>query len=150
MIYHKMPWAEDYPKERIKLALQFLSQSDLAALVPGSVIPIDGTNVYAQVQEYTTGDADLLRFETHDVYFDVHYLVRGTEFFGCLPRGDLQASTAYDAVNDITFYDEPLLAGKILLREGEWVIVSPAEAHKPRCIANKAELVKKIVIKVKA
>ena len=48
--------------------------------------PIDGEEVFANVQTYTTlPDADA-PFESHEKYFDLQFVVSGEERFGYAPR----------------------------------------------------------------
>ena len=54
----------DYLSEKFKKAFTFLRDTDLAALPVGNV-PIDGNEVYANVQSYSTMDAADCPFESH-------------------------------------------------------------------------------------
>ncbi|MEG0804388.1 MAG: YhcH/YjgK/YiaL family protein, partial [Pygmaiobacter sp.] len=132
----------------LQKALQFLSQANLAQLKPGRYA-IDGDAVYASVQLYQTGFADENRYESHRNYIDVQYVISGEEQIGCAALAEMPKG-AYDAANDITYYqDPPVEAQKMLcLRAGELVILPPQIAHKPCCIAKKAQPVKKVVVKV--
>jgi YhcH/YjgK/YiaL family protein len=143
---------EPYPLERLDKALGFLAKTDFLSLSPGSVIPIDGDNIFMQVQEYSTQDPAGFRFETHDNYYDIQYVVKGMEYIEYLPRNLLSVPEAYDPVNDITFYNDMVsLSGRILLRAGDFTVISPFMGHKPRCRAgDESETVRKIVIKVRS
>ena len=57
----------DYLSEKFKKAFTFLRDTDLAALPVGNV-PIDGNEVYANVQSYSTMDAADCPFESHKEY----------------------------------------------------------------------------------
>ena len=78
----------DYLSEKFKKAFTFLRDTDLAALPVGNV-PIDGNEVYANVQSYSTMDAADCPFESHKEYFDVQYVVEGEECFGYEPVENL-------------------------------------------------------------
>ena len=127
-------------------ALAFLHRPDLADLPEGWIELGDG--VRASVQHYTTMAAETLDFETHEKFFDVQYLIEGVELIGVVGREGLVEKTPYDSTNDVTFYEEPVLSGAVLLRAGDYVILAPEDAHKPRCLAGEAMPVKKIVLKV--
>jgi YhcH/YjgK/YiaL family protein len=137
------------PGERMDRALRFLKEIRLLSLTPGTDIPIDGDAVFARVQVYTTLDPGLVRYETHDRYYDLHYVTEGREYFYCAKRRGLVPAAGYDQDGDITFYNDPLHGGRILLQRGDLVVVSPAEAHKSRCAVENPGIVKKIVIKVR-
>lgn len=141
----------DYLSEKFQKAYAFLSRADLAALEPGNHT-IDGQDIYANVQHYTTIPAAEAAFESHDQYFDIQFMLEGEELFGYIPRAQLhQAAMPYDPQRDLTFYAEPAegQACYLLLRQGDLAIVPPEDAHKPRCMAGTAKPVKKIVVKVR-
>lgn len=131
---------------KIQTALNFLHRDDLADL-PEGWIELDN-GVRASVQHYRTMAAETLDFETHEKFFDVQYLIEGVELIGVVGREGLVEKTPYDSTNDVTFYEEPVLSGAVLLRAGDYVILAPEDAHKPRCLAGEAMPVKKIVVKV--
>ncbi|MDR1903372.1 MAG: YhcH/YjgK/YiaL family protein [Treponema sp.] len=139
-----------FPEERMARAFQFLQETDLLSLTSGTTVPIEGDDVFAQVQSYTTLDAGLARFETHDRHYDLHYMLEGCEYFYCTKRSGLIPETGYDQEKDITFYRDPPHDGRILLIHGDMVLVAPDDAHKPRCTVESPVIVKKIVIKVTA
>ena len=64
----------DYLEDKFKKGYEFLRNTDLKALPLGRV-DIDGDEVFASVQEYTTMPADACRYESHDLYFDIQYVV---------------------------------------------------------------------------
>ena len=136
----------DRNRAAFQKAFAFLQGDGLAEL-PEKWIDL-GDGVRASVQHYTTMPAETLSFETHERFFDIQYLVEGEEYVGCVSREGLEIEVPYCAEQDIAFYHEPELSGKVLLRAGDFVVLSPEDAHKPRCAAGKPMAVKKIVIKV--
>lgn len=138
----------DYLSERFKKAYGFLRTADLAAL-PAGITEIDGKEVFANVQEYTTKPWEECPFEAHDRYFDIQYVVYGRETFGYVKREGLKGAVPYDKEADLVFFEEPEDSGRIILEAGDLAIVPPEDAHKPRCIAGESCKVKKIVLKVK-
>ena len=103
--------------------------------------------IKAMVQEYTTVPASEKRFETHEKFFDIQYLVSGEEMIGICKREDLAFADGSEE-KDLFFYATPELTGEILLRAGDLVVVAPEDAHRPGCIAGKAMPVKKVVVKI--
>ena len=136
----------DFNSPLFKCAIAFLKRPDLNMLEPGRIDLDNG--VYASVQEYETKDENECRFETHEKYFDIQFVVSGEEYIGICDRKEAKVSVPYDENKDITFYADPDNYGKILLTGGDYVIVSPSEAHKPKCRVTESTAVKKIVIKV--
>lgn len=132
--------------ERIEKALQFLQDTELDDLQPGR-IDIDGDNIFALVQKYTTKDITEGKWETHRRYLDIQYMVRGSESFGFVNIDYLEPTEEYSEEKDIEF-----LKGEgdfLQLNDEEFVIVFPNDAHMPGIAVEQIEEVFKIVIKVK-
>lgn len=138
----------DYLSEKFAKAYEFLRTENLDAL-PVGVTEIDGKEIFANVQEYTTLPWETCAFEAHEQYFDLQYVVSGRELFGYVKREHLKETAPYDSEKDLVFFEEPEISGKVLLEAGDFTIVPPEDAHKPRCIAGESCKVKKIVIKVR-
>lgn len=138
----------DYLEEKFRKGYEFLKNTDLSALPVGRV-EIDGDDLFASVQEYTSVKADTCRFEAHDRYFDIQYMVEGEEQFGYAKRADLKQACPYSEAEDIVFFEEPEQSGTVYLKAGDCIVVAPEDAHKPRCEAGKAGHVRKIVLKVR-
>lgn len=136
----------DLSRPEFKTAFDFLAESDLMGLPLGWIELPNG--VRASVQRYTTSPASELLFETHEKYIDVQYMLLGEEVIGVVSREGLKACKAYDKAEDITFYSEPELKGEVLVRTGDILILTPEDAHKPRCAAGECSEVRKIVVKV--
>ena len=71
----------DYLSDKFKKAFAFLRETDLAALPVGRT-EIDGDEVFANVQSYTTMTPEECAFESHLKYFDLQYVAEGEECFG--------------------------------------------------------------------
>ena len=69
-------------------AIDFLLNNDLEKLEAGKY-EIDGKEVYASVQEYTTLPWEEAKFETHEHYTDIQYIIKGDEVMGYAPKADL-------------------------------------------------------------
>lgn len=136
----------NYTAAEFKTAFAFLCRKDLGELPEGWVTLGDG--VRASVQHYSTMPAGELAFETHERFFDIQYIIEGAELVGVAERAGLKVKQPYDAGNDVTFYFDPAQAGSVLLTPGDFVVLGPEDAHKPRCAAGKSAPVKKIVVKV--
>lgn len=131
---------------KFQTAFSFLQRGDLHLLPEGWVELENG--VRASVQHYTTAPARELKYETHERFFDIQYIVEGEEWIGYVSRAGLSVETPYHAENDVTFYKTPEIGGGVYLEAGEYAIFAPEDAHQPRCIGGKATPVIKIVVKV--
>ena len=136
----------DFKAKKFQIAFDFLKRDNLASLPVGWIELEEG--VRASIQRYTSFAWDANRFETHEKYFDVQYVIEGEETCGVSTRDNLVTAIPYDDKNDITFYEEPKRYGVVHLNAGEFIILSPDDVHKPRCQADKPMEIKKVVIKV--
>lgn len=137
----------DYLNDRFQQLFTFLKENDLAALPLGKS-KLDGDNLIVNVQAYDTTPTS--KFETHKNYFDLQLVVEGEERFCVAPIGQLTPNTEYNPVKDVTFYewtDEPTV--DVILQAGDYIIVSPEEAHAPHLMTKAGPApVKKIVAKI--
>lgn len=148
MLFSKIEIAEkyDYLEEKFRKGYEWLRETDINSLPEGRY-PISGEAVVANVQEYTTFPENEVFFESHEKYFDIQYMVSGREMFGICKRDGLKVKEKKEE-NDLIFYEHPKLSGAVLLEEGDFAVVAPEDAHKPRCAAGEPCKVKKVVIKV--
>ncbi len=137
----------DLSARKFQLAFDFLKRDGLASLEPQWIEL--GEGVRASVQRYTSFEWDENRFETHEKYFDVQYVIEGQELCGVCNRAELGPVAApYSDQNDITFYEDPKNYSTVFLNAGDFIVLGPDDAHKPRCMTDRKMEIKKIVIKV--
>lgn len=137
----------NYLDEKFVVAYKWLRETDIAALPIGKY-PILGEEVVASVQEYTTVPEEQKKFEAHEKYFDVQYLVSGVERFGVCKTDGLKEAERHDE-RDLIFFENPELYGSVILKQGDLIVVAPEDAHRPGCAAGEPMAVKKVVVKVK-
>ena len=146
-IRNGLEYKYDFTEKKYRIAFEFLKRKDLAGLEPQWIEL--GEGVRASIQHYDTFAWDENRFETHEKYFDVQYVIEGLELVGVCNRDDLgPVAVPYNSDNDITFYEDPKHYGTVFLNAGDFVVLGPEDAHKPRCAAGESIPVKKVVIKV--
>ncbi len=131
----------------IDVALKYLDETDLASLAPGRY-DIDGDNVYALVQHYTT-EPELERlFEAHRAYFDIQYIAAGEEIIYWRPFAELGADIPYEEQNDCALVTSSG-GTPLIMKKGMFAIFYPHDGHKPCCRKDGPEAVQKVVIKGK-
>lgn len=136
----------DYLAEKFKAAYRWLRETDLEALAPGNY-PILGQAVYGVVMEYMTIPEAQGRYEAHEKYFDIQYVVSGTERFGiCQNTGAKEEQRIEE--KDLIFYERPENHGFIVLNPGDLAVVAPEDLHMPKCQVSQPCRVKKVVVKV--
>jgi len=136
------------PHPRFAAAFDFLA--NLPADLPAGRTEIDGTNVFALVQRYTTRAAANAVFEAHRQYIDVQFVQAGRETILWAPLVALaQVTQPYDAEKDVAFFAAPDRWTPLRLEENQFAILFPDDAHAP-CLdcAGRGD-VPKVVIKAR-
>ena len=112
--------------------------------------PIESDNVFAIVVSYSTAPRTEKILETHRNYLDVQFLAKGgPEAIYFTPADRAPLSGDYDPAKDLQKY-EPLSADSlVVLKEGDFAIFFPEDAHQPGVHFGRAAQVKKIVVKVR-
>jgi YhcH/YjgK/YiaL family protein len=136
----------DFKASKFQKAFEFLKRKDLAELEPQWIEL--GEGVRASIQRYDSFAWDENRFETHEKYFDVQYVIEGMELCGVCSRDGLVEAVPYNEKNDITFYEEPENFGTVFLKSGYFIVLGPEDAHKPRCAFKQSMPIRKVVVKV--
>ena len=136
----------DAQHERFERAYAWLRAQDLAHMPLGDY-EIGGPDVVAHVQEYMTTPLSECLFESHRHHYDIQYVISGTERFG-LAHPDALAASEDHPDRDITLYPLPAQYGSVLLGPGEFIIVSPQDAHAPHMMLEAPARMRKAVIKI--
>lgn len=134
---------------RMRRALDFLQQARGQELADGR-LEIDGREVYALVQSYTSrAESDNPRWEAHQQYVDIQYVVSGVEAIGWASLDRLTVTHPYMAERDILL-GTVAAEDKTLVRvaAGQAMVLYPSDAHAPQLAADAPTAVKKIVVKV--
>lgn len=131
---------------RIQAAIEFLMREDLNR-APGAY-EIDGKNIVALFQEYTTQATDVAPWETHDYHMDIQYLVAGEENIGYAKRVNPVTTQPYNAKDDYDLIKTPDTVNYFTMKEDYFAVLFPEDSHQPRVLCGKAMPVKKICIKI--
>ena len=137
---------------RFALVVDFLRKNDLAQLEAG-IHPIDGDDVYVNIQDAPVKTRQEARFETHRRMLDIQVPVSAPEEHGWAPRAPLPEA-AYNPETDMTFHDpvppatpDTVAQTYFTLCPGQFAIYFPTDGHAP-AITTKA--LRKAIFKVKA
>ncbi|MFZ0283379.1 MAG: YhcH/YjgK/YiaL family protein [Bacteroidales bacterium] len=135
-------------RERWDKAFNFLKTTDLSALELKRY-DIDGDNLYVAVSEYLSKNEEDARYEAHQKYIDIQYVVSGNELIGVGPVSQKQdVLVPYDPAKDIEF---------MTVRDGvnfkatpdKFFIFFPSDLHRPGLKDGVNVQVRKVVVKVK-
>ena len=135
--------------EHFKLGLDYLKNTDFSNVKNGKY-EILGNEVFAIVQDYTSKEEKEGKFEVHRKYIDIQFIVEGEEKIGVGKLEDFQEITEYDEKKDIVFLNKKTNYSTdfIKLREKEFAIFLPTDAHMPSLAIQTPSYVKKVVVKV--
>ncbi|GGE10741.1 YhcH/YjgK/YiaL family protein [Psychroflexus salis] len=99
--------------------------------------------------EYETKSFDVSKFENHQKYIDIHYIISGSEQIGLARFDDIKPNMEYNEQNDYQLFDGALNE-TIELKEGEFLILFEHEPHVAGGKVNEfsSSVVKKIVYKI--
>jgi biofilm protein TabA len=133
--------------EGLERAFEYLARTDLATLPLGRT-DIKGDDMYVTVSEAGTRAPEQVRFEAHRRYVDIQLVVRGQEAIGVAPAALLSTVEPYDAAKDIEFFAEPPESVTLPLREGDFAVFAPGDAHRPSLHLDGPHVSRKAVLKV--
>ena len=129
-------------------AISYALSTDFRSQEPGKY-SIDGENVMAIVNEYTTKPAGECDPESHQDYADIQIMITGSEKFGYTPLRNQVPSTPYRPEKDVALYSIPSEnLNYITLHPEEFIIFFPSDIHQPEVFLDQPELVRKVVLKV--
>lgn len=131
---------------RLKEAFDFLESTNWEDLAMGRV-EINEDNIFAFHSKYSTKLYDGAIWEAHRKYLDIQFMIEGYEKIGICDIEKMFVNREYseeaDAVLGIAEAEK-----EVFLREGDFVILFPKEAHVPGITIKDSEPVHKIVVKI--
>lgn len=111
---------------------------------------IDGENVFALVQRYTTKPAANGQFEVHRKYIDVQFVYAGKETILWAPLESLKdVNMEYKDDQDAALFKLVPTSTPLRMGPGQFTILYPADGHVPCCEWDSPCEVTKVVVKVK-
>ncbi|RXQ96827.1 DUF386 domain-containing protein [Ancylomarina salipaludis] len=131
--------------ERIALGLEYLNNSDFSKIELGTY-QIEGGDVFAMVQEYTTKSREACKLEGHTKYIDIQYIISGEEHIGLVSKSNQKLLTQNNE-GDYAFYEGNSTLFKF--ETGTFGIFFPNDLHQPCIGLNQSSKVRKVVVKVK-
>ncbi|MBF9014502.1 MULTISPECIES: YhcH/YjgK/YiaL family protein [unclassified Oceanispirochaeta] len=132
-----------------KKAFDFIRESDLKSMELGRY-EIDGDNIFALVQGYTTKAVNEKQFEAHRNYIDIQYMISGSEMMGYTTPDYLTVTTEYNPDTDVELYSHTSFT-ECELDVKDFAVFYPEDSHMPGCSirGRTAGEVKKLVLKIK-
>ena len=107
------------------------------------------TDIYANIDCYTTKAEGEGKLESHKKYIDIQLLLDGVERLDFTDTADLTVSETYNPDKDIMFYAKPgEFLNSVKLEYGNFIMLYPHEAHQPQMSIKTPQNVKKVVVKI--
>lgn len=129
--------------KEIKTGFEWIINNDLISMEDGKYEISD--KIYANIQSYETKEDAL--FEAHRKYIDIQYMIQGAEKCGLCNYAETNSVVDYDNNKDIEFLNSKFCE-YYTLKEGEFFVFYPQDAHKPALCNGNKDFVKKVVVKV--
>lgn len=148
MIFGNIQHLDEYPflEKGIKECFVYLNENDLMTYEKGSH-KIDGDRLFVNIVEYTTTTAEERFWEAHKSYLDIHVMLRGEE------QIDLNFISNMDIKEYVAEDDFLPMNGKkngsVILREGDFLICYPGDAHRTAVMVDEPSGLKKAIFKVR-
>lgn len=144
---HSSNYAAVHP--RFEAAFAFLKKA-VEEQLPVGRYELDGSELYAMVQEYETSDGSKSRLEGHRRYIDIQFLISGTEAVELVEIAGAKEDCPYDEAKDVCFFASDATPTRAVLHAGEYGIFFAHDLHKPGLSVNgEPQKVKKVVVKIK-
>lgn len=110
---------------------------------------IDGSLMFALVQELTTEPAEKRKPESHETYADIQFLVSGEEQIGVLRKPEqIEVIENKMSENDYALYAHNERETELVMKPGMFAVFFPADLHRPCCSVGEPTPIKKVVIKI--
>ena len=121
--------------------IQMTKDSDL-------LFEIDGKNIYANVQSVDLKPVEEKKWEVHRKYIDIQYVITQKEKMGYGILEDFKTIIEkYDDNRDVEFLDGEKF-NFVDVNCGYFVIFYPNDVHAPMLRVDKAEKIKKVIVKI--
>jgi YhcH/YjgK/YiaL family protein len=132
---------------KFQKAFAFITDPEIMLLDNGRY-EIDGDDIYALVSEYNSKNETDGKFEAHKKYIDIQFVVKGTELIGYAPSNQQEVISNYNEEKDVMFFSGE--KSFVKMDRGMFAVFFPYELHMPGIKSSVSEVIKKIVVKVKA
>ncbi|MFV0291260.1 MAG: YhcH/YjgK/YiaL family protein [Mangrovibacterium sp.] len=128
-----------------KKMFQFM-QTDLAAMEVGKYILVED-ELIANIQEYNSKEPEAARWEAHEKFIDLQYVISGNEKMGVMPLVQAVNAGEYNAEKDVVFYGDN--DGAIYPADNtQYFLFFTSDLHRPGIKDGESTPVKKVVMKI--
>ena len=137
---------DDYLEERIKACFAYAASHDLSTFEKGSH-PITGDDLFVNIVEYTTTTPENRFWEAHRQYLDLHVMLSGEEQIDLNFIENLHQKEYVPADDFLPLEGEK--NSYVILREGDFLLCFPHDAHRTAVAVNSPCTIRKAIFKIK-
>ncbi len=137
-----------YLAEALVKGLDYLQKTDFSKVAVGKY-EIDGSSIFALVQEYQTAPKAEKKAEAHAKYIDIQYIDQGDEVISFAlfsPESEVKENLLEQ--KDAIYYQTVKGEMDLHLSKGMYAIFFPDEIHRPGCNYQSGGQVRKVVVKI--
>ncbi|WP_284037281.1 YhcH/YjgK/YiaL family protein [Neobacillus sp. 114] len=132
--------------ERVNRAIHYIQTHDFSGLQTG-MHEVYGEELFFNLIEYDTKEAEERFWESHKKYIDLHYILEGKEFVAYELFERMSVKQDYDEQDDF-FLLEGKVQSKVKLEQGNFMLLYPKDVHMTGIKVDGAERVRKVVFKI--
>lgn len=129
----------------LKRCFEYAKENKLIDYTKGTHV-IDSDDIFVNIVEYNTCEKEERFWEAHKKYIDVHLMLDGCERIDLNFIENLEQKT-YEEEGDFLPL-EGVNSGYVELREGDFLVCYPEDAHMTAIKVNEKEPIKKAIFKV--
>lgn len=136
-------------EEKVKECFGYMKKNDLKLYQPGKY-QIDGDDFFVNIVEYETTEKENRFYEAHRYYIDIHVMLDGEEkievdFIKNMDQKEFEPENDFLPL----FEKNQNLSSSIILKENDFAIFYPNDAHMTAIKVNDSKKIKKAIFKVK-
>lgn len=135
----------DYLTTDIKKCFEYASSNNLLNYEKGTH-KIDGDNLFVNIVEYETTQVENRFWEAHRKYLDLHLMIEGNEQIDVNFIGNMEEKEFIEKDDFLPLEGDK--NGHVILKNGDFLICYPNDAHRTAINIEKPEKIKKAIFKI--
>lgn len=148
MVFGNIRDLKDYSflGKEVKKCFSYALEHDLIAYEKGRH-EIEGDDLFVNIVEYETTEAENRFWEAHRNYLDLHFMLKGPEqidvnFIDNMEQGEFVEKDDFLPLNGES-------NSHVVLYEGDFLLCYPKDAHRTAVKAGNSAVVKKAIFKIR-
>lgn len=135
-----------YLEKAVLQCFKYAKENNLLSYEKGSH-GIDGEDLFVNIVEYTTTTPENRFWEAHRNYLDLHFMLNGTEQIDLNFIQNMEQKEFVPKDDFLPLEGEP--NSHVVLREGDFLLCYPADAHRTAILVEQPSDIKKAIFKIR-